>query len=143
MAALLLYSMRCQHCVNVLNTIQKNKALQSIIKLHDVNRQGIPHQLHGKIDCVPALITKDGNLMTGKEVKNWITSMIPDSNEMGSINFGGMAAGLQSIENPEENGEDFFELDSYGTSLAPPMTPELQRKIDMDVSDAYNQAQSK
>lgn len=143
MAALLLYSMRCQHSVNVLNIIQKNKSLQPIIRLHDVNRQGVPQQLLGRIDCVPALITKDGNIMTGKEVKNWISSMIPDSDEIGSIGFGGMAAGIQSLENPEENDEEFFDLDSYGTSLAPPMTPELQRKIDMNVSEAYNQAQAK
>lgn len=141
MAALLLYSMRCQYCVAILGTIQKHKALQTIIKLHDINRLGVPQALMGKIDCVPVLITKDGNIMSGKEVKNWIHSMIPDNNEVGSMGFGGLGAGIQSLENPEENDEDMFSLDSYGESLAPTMTPELQRKIDMNVSEAYNQAQ--
>ena len=143
MAALLLYSMRCQHSMNVLNTIQKNKALQSVIRLHDVNRHGVPQQLLGKIDCVPALITKDGNIMTGKEVRNWVTSMIPENKEVISMGFGGMGAGIQSLENPDENDQDIFSLDSYGSSLAPQMTPELQQKIDMNVSDAYNKVQSK
>lgn len=141
MAALLLYSTRCQYSVAILQIIQKHKALQAIIKLHDINRLGVPQALMGKIDCVPVLITKDGNIMSGKEVKNWIQSMIPGNNEVGSLGFGGMGVGIQSLDNPEENDEDIFDLDSYGESLAPTMTPELQRRIDMNVSDAYNQAQ--
>lgn len=143
MSALLIFSLRCKHSVQILDIIQKNKALMKIIKLHDVNRGGVPQQLQGKINSVPVIITNDGNFMVGKEAKNWVVSMIPENKEVTSMGFGGMGAGIQSLENPEENDQDIFSLDSYGSSLAPQMTPELQQKIDMNVSDAYNKAQSK
>ena len=41
-----------------------------------------------------------------------------------------------------ENNSDMFNLDDYGTSLQPPMTIELEEKINKSVNDAYN-AQSK
>ena len=140
MSALLLFSMRCQHSVFIIELIKKHKALQTIVKLHDINKGGIPQELKGKINSVPVIITNDGNIMAGKEAKNWILSMIPDNNQVMSHGFGGMGAGIQSLENPEENDSEMFDLDSYGSSLAPTMTPELQRKIDMNVSDAYNTA---
>ena len=142
MSALLLYSLRCKHSITILNLIKKHKSLQAAITLHDINERGVPRQLMGKIDCVPVLVTKDGNIMSGKEVKNWINSTLPDNEEVSSFGFGGMGACVQELANPEENGNDIFSLDSYGSSLSPQMTPELQRKIDMNVSEAYNHAQA-
>lgn len=143
MAALLLFSWRCKHCVSMIEFIKQNKPLHSIVQLHDVNKGGVPPALRNKITEVPTLVTQDGNFMVGVEVRNWLTSMIPSRDEVESLGFGGLGAGVQSLENPEENGAAIFDLESYGTSLAPPMTPELQNKIDMSVSDAYNAAQSK
>ena len=143
MSAILIYSMRCKHSVQIVDIIQKHKALMNVIRLHDVNTGGVPPQLQGKITSVPVIVTSDGNFMVGKEAKNWVTSMIPENKEVTSMGFGGMGAGIQSLENPDENDQDIFSLDSYGSSLAPQMTPELQQRIDMNVADAYNKAQSK
>jgi hypothetical protein len=37
------------------------------------------------------------------------------------------------------NGGGAFELDNYGSTLQPAMTPELEAKINRSVSDAFNQ----
>ena len=38
----------------------------------------------------------------------------------------------------EDDDGDIFNLDSYGRSLQPAMTKELEDRITMSVSDAYN-----
>jgi hypothetical protein len=37
-----------------------------------------------------------------------------------------------------ESNSDIFGLDDYGRTLQPPMTPELEEKINRDVSQSYN-----
>lgn len=140
--ALLLFSRRCKHSVNIINFIQKNKALHTLIQFHDVNQAGVPHQLHGKITGVPTLVTQGGQILEGKEVKTWLESMIPSQDpEYDSSLWGGMGSGMQSIEDGDSGG-NFYDLDTYGASLAPTMTPELEKKINSSVSDAYSAAQA-
>lgn len=139
--ALLLFSRRCKHSINIVNFIQKNKPLHSLIQFHDVNQAGVPQQLHGKITGVPTLVTQNGQILEGREVKNWLESMIPTKDpEYDSSTWGGMGAGMQSLESGESDG-NFYDLETYGSSLAPKMTPELEQKINMSVSDAYSAAQ--
>ena len=139
--ALLLFSRRCKHSINVINFIQKNKPLHTLIQLHDVNQAGVPQQLHGKITGVPTLITQNGQIMEGREVKNWLESMIPNREpEYDNSLWGGLGAGMQSLDSGDSDGS-FYDLDSYGSSLAPKMTPELEKKINSSVSEAYSAAQ--
>ena len=134
---MLFYSMRCAHCVKLLEFIQKHKAIGSVLQFHDVNRTPIPQQLRPYIQAVPALITKDSKLLTGKEISQWFDGLIPKKQEeftgVDSSDYGTSLDG-----NPDTSGGDIFTLDNYGMELAPQMTPELQAKIDKDVSDAYN-----
>ena len=37
-----------------------------------------------------------------------------------------------------EGTDELYDIDSYGMSLQPAMTPELEEKISRSVSDAYN-----
>ncbi len=139
--ALLLFSQKCVHSMNIIKFIESNKPLHTLIQFHDVNRAGIPKQLHGKISGVPTLVTKNGQILEGREVKNWMESMIPNKDpEYDSSLWGGMDSEMQSIESGESGGS-FFDLDKYGSSLAPKMTPELEKKINSSVSEAYSAAQ--
>ena len=140
--ALLLFSRRCKHSINIVNFIQQNKPLHPLIQLHDVNQAGVPQELHGKITGVPTLVTQNGQVMEGREVKNWLESMIPNTEpEYDNTLWGGRGARMQSLESGEADGS-FYDLDSYGVSLAPKMTPELEKKINSSVSDAYSAVQS-
>ena len=133
--ALLLFSRKCKFSNDIINFIKENKPLHTVVSFHDVNVKGVPPELRTKVTSVPTMVTKDGNIMVGKEVKEWLTSMIP-SEFTGA--YSSSTVGMQDFADPNANDGSMFSLDSYGASLKPPMTKELQEKIDKDVSDAYN-----
>jgi hypothetical protein len=104
---------------------------------HNVTVQGIPNK---QITCVPTLLTNDGKTLVGREVKSWVESMIPIQ-EFGSLDT---YKGTSMLDESEEQmSGDMFELDMYGSSLAPVMTQELEEKINKKVQDAYSSLQSK
>lgn len=131
MSALLLYSHRCQHSIEAVNIIKKNKVFNGLIILHDVNTKPIPQQLRPKVTHVPTIITKDGKVMAGGEVLTWLRSMIPSD-------FSGVDYSVGTNLDGSEMSGGYFDMDSYGASLKPELTTELKNKIDMDVSEAYN-----
>jgi len=83
------------------------------------------------------MLTKNGKFLVGNEIKNWLESLLP-TQELEMAGFG--TCSMTTLDG--EGTNDMFGLDDYGTSLQPPMTEELQAKIDKSVNDAYN-AQSK
>lgn len=135
MAALLLYSKKCENCLNLLAIIQKNmKILQPLISFHDVNTRPIPPQIRAKIKSVPTLITQDGRIMVGRETFEWVKSMLPQE-EVGGL---GSTEGMQDLDD-SSGGGDMFGLDSYGASLKPHVSKEVEERINKDVSAAYNE----
>ena len=94
-------------------------------------------QFKNKISRVPTMLTKNGKFLVGNEIKNWLESLLP-TQELEMAGFG--TCSMTTLDG--EGTNDMFGLDDYGTSLQPPMTTELQEKIDRSVNDAYN-AQSK
>ena len=128
--ALLVYSDKCQYCYEVLNFIKTNPTLGSMIRFHNVTTQGRPKS--EKITRVPTLVTTDGQILVGSEVKNWLESMIPQEIE----NWGGSGV-LTAALDDGEGGPEMFSLDSYGTSMQPMLTQELKDKINRSVQDAY------
>jgi hypothetical protein len=134
--ALLIYSTKCKHSMEILGFINETPQLRQIVKLHDVNQYGIPQQYTGKINRVPTLLTQNGKMLVGNEVKQWLTSLLP-AQEIMTCDVSGRCKGLTSSLDGEE-GDDFFELGNYGQSLQPAMTPELQAKISRSVADAYD-----
>ena len=83
------------------------------------------------------MLTKNGKLLVGNEIKNWLESLLPIK-EVEMAGFGTCA--MTTLEG--EGTDDMFGIDDYGISLQPPMTTELEEKISRSVNDAYN-AQSK
>jgi hypothetical protein len=128
--ALLVFSDKCNYCFEVLNFIKTNPTLGSIIRFHNVTTQGRPAS--EKVKRVPTLLTSDGQVLVGAEVKNWLESMIPQEVEhWGSGNI--MTASLDG----DDGGPEMFTLDSYGVSMQPMLTQELKDKINRSVQDAY------
>ncbi len=128
--ALLVFSDKCSYCYEVLNFIKTNPTLAPILKYHNVTTQGRPPS--SKVTRVPTLVTSDGQILVGAEVKNWLESMIPHEVE----HWGGVGVTSASLDGGD-GGAELFSLDSYGVSMQPMLTPELKEKINRGVMDAY------
>ena len=133
--ALLIYSNKCNHSVDLLNFLKQTPQFNNMIGYHDVNKLGVPQQYKQQIKSVPTMLTKNGKLLIGSEIKQWLISLMP--NELSNFSFQGRSGNLGSSID-EEDECNLFNLDSYGQSLQPAMTPELQAKINNDVNEVYN-----
>jgi hypothetical protein len=133
MAALLIYSQKCSHSIEIVNFLQASPQLKQAVQLHDVNRLGVPKQYAKQITRVPTMLTKNGKILVGKEIKAWLESLLPNNFVNCDLNgckgFGNFA----SFDGSDDGG-NIFSLDQYGQSLQPAMTPELQEKINKKVT---------
>lgn len=130
--ATLVYSDRCQYSAQVIRYIQENPALLHIVKFHNVATQGVPSK---QITRVPTLVTNDNKILVGNDVKVWLESM-STSDEVEAVEAWGPATSMLD-GNDSETG-NFFDWDRHGASLAPPMTKELEERINRKVQDAYS-----
>lgn len=137
--SLLIYSPRCKHSMEIIEYIQKHDQLKQLIHYHNINTQGIPPAFRNKITRVPTMLSKNGKIFVGNEIKNWLDSLLPNK-EVTNWGFGGSCS-MTTLDS-DENDSSIFSLDDYGTSLQPAMTRELEEKISRDVSKgiAYNQS---
>ena len=129
--ALLVFSDKCKFSQDIIQFIRTQPSLIEIIRFHNVTTHGIPHK---KITRVPTLVTNEGKMCVGAEVKAWLTSMIPTDFECWDSG-GNLCSNLDGSES-----DGLFSLDSYGESLQPILTPELEEKINMSVTDAYQKS---
>ena len=135
--ALLLHSQKCTHSKDIIEYIQANDQLRQIIKYHDVNKLGIPAQYKGRITHVPTMLTTNGKMLVGAEIKQWLESMLPHE-DITNCELGGKCGFASSLDG-EDDGS-MFNLGSYGQSLQPAMTQELKAKIERTVTEAYQQS---
>lgn len=126
--ALLVYSDKCKYSQEIIGFIKTQPALIEIIRFHNVSTNGVPSK---KITRVPTLVTNEGKMCVGAEVKAWLESMVPTDFESWDCS-GDFCQNLDGSETPS-----LFELDKYGESLQPILTPELEAKISMNITDAY------
>ena len=131
--ALLVYSPKCAHSTDIISFVNSKEQLRSIVRLHDVNQLGVPPQYRSKITRVPTMLTQNGKLLVGSEIKQWLASLLPVE-DISNCPLGGRAT-WTSLDGEDEG--DLFDLNSYGQSLQPAMTPELKAKIDKSVNEAY------
>lgn len=130
--SLLIYSPRCKHSMDVIEHVNKHPQLKQLVHYHNVNTQGIPPNYKNKIKRVPTMLTKNGKVLVGNEIKNWLDSLLP-AKDVAHAGIGGMACGMTTLDGGR-GVSDMFSLDDYGQSLQPAMTKELQEKISRDVS---------
>jgi glutaredoxin-related protein len=134
MSALLVYSNKCQHSRNVIQYINSNQQLKQIVRFHDVNTQGVPQQYAQYIKSVPTMLTKNGKVLVGNEIKNWLESLLPVEFSSCSLLDCGLGA---SLDDPDDK-DGYYSLDDYGKSLQPAMTPDLEAKVSQSVNEAFN-----
>ena len=131
--SLLIFSPKCKYSIDIIDFINKNEQLKQIVQFHNVNAMGIPPQYRNKINRVPTMLTRNGKILVGKEIYNWLESLLPPV-DIESCDFGSCS---MTTLTGEGNGVA-FNLDDYGRSLQPPMTPELEARINKDVNTAYS-----
>jgi hypothetical protein len=130
--SLLLYSPKCKHSSDVIEYINSHAQLKQIVRYHNVNELGIPAKYRSKITHVPTMLTQNGKMLVGREITNWLESLLP----VQELDTCGFSSFTMTTLSGEPNSQ-LFGLDDYGRSLQPAMTPELQQKISQSVSDAY------
>lgn len=116
--------------------VNRNGQLRQLVQFHNVNALGIPPQYRAKITRVPTMLTKNGKILVGREIHNWLDSLLPVQELDTWSGFG--KCDMTSLEDNESSAQ-LFGLDEYGRSLQPAMTPELEAKINRSVSDAYGE----
>jgi len=138
--SLLIFSEKCQHSRELIDFIGARPQLKQLVRYHDVNRQGIPPEYRKKITRVPTMLTKNGKILVGSEIKAWLMSLLPND-DVSFDDIGASSCSMTCLEDDDvvRNGGGAFELDSYGSTLQPAMTPELEAKINRSVNDAFNQ----
>ena len=130
--SLLIYSPRCKHSMDVIEYINNHQQLKQLVNYHNVNTQGIPPNYRNKINRVPTMLTKNGKILVGTEIKNWLDSLLP-AKEVSHGSIGAFGCSMTSLEGDAPNS-DLFSLNDYGQSLQPAMTKELEEKIGREVS---------
>ena len=130
--SLLIYSPRCKHSMDVIEYINSHKQLKQLVRYHNVNTQGIPPNYQSKINRVPTMLTKNGKILVGTEIKNWLDSLLPPK-EVSHGSVSAFGCSMTSLDGDVPNS-DLFSLDDYGQSLQPAMTKELEEKISREVS---------
>ena len=130
--SLLIYSPRCKHSMDIVQYINGNPQLKQLIHYHNVNTQGIPPQYKTKINRVPTMLTKNGKILVGGEIKNWLDSLLPKK-DIEHAGFGGGVCSMSTIDGNDRDPNMFY-IDNYGQSLQPAMTKELEDKIGRDVN---------
>lgn len=136
MSALLIYSRNCKYSNDVVFFIDENPQLKQIVQFHEITTNGIPSRYKHRIDRVPTMLTKTGQILVGKEIKAWLTSLLP--NDFESYTMGGFGTRCSDL-NGDDPDDSFFPLDNYGCSLQPSMTPELKNRINQSVNEAFNE----
>jgi hypothetical protein len=130
--ALLVFSDKCKFSHEIINYIRSQPALINIVRFHNVATHGVPSK---QITRTPTLVTNEGKLHVGREVKNWLESMVP----VEFVSWDTTPDFCSNLDGSECRA-DMFELDKYGESLQPELTPELEQKISRSVNDALAEA---
>jgi hypothetical protein len=112
--------------MDVIEYVNKHPQLKQLVHYHNVNTQGVPPNYRNKINRVPTMLTKNGKVLVGNEIKNWLDSLLP-AKEITQAGLGGMACGMTSLDGGG-GVSDMFSLDDYGRTLQPPMTKGTRRE---------------
>jgi hypothetical protein len=128
---LLVYSDKCKHCAVIIDYIKTQPALLKIVRFHNITTHGNPSK---KITMVPTLVTDEGVMKTGQEVRVYLESMIPV--EFDGITMSEFGANLDD----SDDSNNLFEISQYGQSLQPIVTKEMEEKMSMSIADAVLKA---
>jgi|688.fasta_scaffold01535_23 hypothetical protein len=131
--ATLVYSENCKFCADVIQYINDTPVLGRIVGFHDI-RKGIPKG----VTRVPSIVTSQGNIIIGGDIKGYLQQMIPPP----EVECSGPRCRMSNLDFTDDS-DDMFLFDEYGKSLKPNMTPDLEAKISRSVQDAYAEVKQK
>jgi len=124
--ATLFYSERCKFCYDIIEFIKTKPALHSIVRYHNVEEGGIPQG----VTKVPSLVTSDGKLYVGKQVREYLQSLVPDTVER----FQFTNAKMKRLDNKLPG--KYFSVNDYGNRIVKPeITEELKAKVERPIAD--------
>jgi hypothetical protein len=131
--ALLVYSDKCKFSGQIIEYIKTQPSLNQIIRYHNITTLGVPSK---KITMVPTIVTNEGVMKVGGDIKPWLESMIPFEFE----SWDPSPSSCSNIDGTEM--PTLFEFDKFGQQLQPEITPELEAKISTNIADAMQQIRS-
>lgn len=126
MTSVLVYSMKSPFCVELLNFINEHEVFKTIIKFHDVNAHGVPNG----ITRVPSLITNEGKVIIGGDIKTFLDGFV-----LADIEPVDSSTGTFGIDGNDMSG-NWFDIERFGQTLKPTITKEIEEKISVKLEDA-------
>lgn len=124
----LIYSTQCTHCHDIMMYIQSVPVLQTMIRFHDI-QDGVP--MH--VTRVPSLITAEGVLYVGKQIRPYLASLVPSKIQKSPY----------TKSNLLHNKHSYYTFKNPVRSTGEIMTPDLYKKINTPVMEALTQLQAK
>ena len=131
--SLLIFSPQCNHSLDIISYINKHETLKQIVSYHNINKLGVPPQFKNKISRVPTMLTKNGKLLVGNEIKNWLESLLP----VRDVEMAGFGS-CNSTTFDGEGTDEIYYIERYGTSLPPEITTAFDKKNNRTLFDLYN-----
>jgi hypothetical protein len=131
--ALLVYSDKCKFSGQIIDYIKTQPSLNEIIRYHNISTLGVPSK---KITMVPTLVTNEGAMKVGGDIKPWLETMIPFDFDSWDPSPG-VCSNIDGTEVPT-----LFEFDNFGKQLQPDITPELEAKITANIADAMQKVRT-
>jgi hypothetical protein len=125
--ALLVYSDRCKWCQEIIQYVRSQPPLVDIVRFHNITTNGVPSKM---ITRVPTLVTNEGQMFVGADVKKWLESMVPATFE----SWEGSGAVCYNLDGSA--CDDLYDISRMGQILQPEITPDLERKISLSNSEA-------
>lgn len=127
MSGTLIFAENCPYSLEVINFIREHPVIIPFVKTHNINKQGVPNG----VTRVPMIVTSSGEKHVGIEVLRWLENLVPVTFEGSESKVG------YSFDEPFDGVGDSFPLDAYGISLSPPITKELNDRINKPLNEAY------
>ena len=83
--------------MDVIGYVNQHHQLKQLVRYHNVNTQGIPPSYKNKINRVPTMLTQNGKILVGNEIKNWLDSLLPPKEVVHSP-IGGFGCGMTTLD---------------------------------------------
>lgn len=118
--ATLVYSDKCKNCYEIVEYIKTKPALHTIVRYHHVD-QGVPNG----ITKVPTLVTADGMLYVGNQIRPYLQTLAPDKIERVAL---GSKMNTKRLDN-QSNGK-YFSVNDYGKRIVSSTSdPRIERSV--------------
>jgi hypothetical protein len=129
--ATLIYSEKCKKCVDVIDYIRENPALQQYVTYHHVSK-GVPSY----VKSVPALVASDSTMYVGKDgIIQYLSSFIQPTIKRTNLT----SMKMTSIGNKSVINGNYSSIGHAGRVYTPNLTKDLKQKIERSIEDGLSE----